>query len=67
MLLVRLSPTAYPYRDPNPKWVLEGTVSAFDRLPICETYFGLQPTHNPNMSILSLEDLFVERVPKNGY
>ena len=64
------------YGDPNTKWAVDGTVSAFNRILICEIYFGLQQRHNINMSILSPEDSFVERVffcvlllkkTKNGY
>jgi hypothetical protein len=34
-----------PYGNPNPKWVLDDTVSASNRLPVCETHFGLQQRH----------------------
>ena len=65
-----------PYEDPNPKWVVDGTVSASNKIPICETHFRLQQRHNLNMSFLSPRDSFVERVlfwvillekTKNGY
>ena len=59
---LRLSPTGDPYGHPNPKWVLDGTVSVSNRVPICETHFGLQLRHNPNMSILSPGNLFAEMV-----
>jgi hypothetical protein len=59
---VRLSPTSDPYGHPNAKCVLDGTVSASNRVLICETYFRLQERHNPNMSILSPRDSFTERV-----
>ena len=71
----RLSPMDDP-GDPNPKWVVDGTVSASNRILICETHFGLQQRHNPNMSILSPGDSYAERVlfwvlllekTKNGY
>ena len=51
-----------PYEDPNPKWVMNGTVLASNKIPICETHFELQQRHNPNMSILSPKDSFAERV-----
>jgi hypothetical protein len=57
-----LSPTDDPYGHPNPKWILDGIVSASNRVPICETHFGLQQRHNSNMSILSPEDSFAGRV-----
>jgi len=41
---------------------MDDTVSASNRIPICETHIGLQQRHNPNMSILSPEDSFAERV-----
>ena len=71
-----LSSMDAPYGLPYPKWVLNGTVSAFNKVPIYETYFGLQQRHNPNMSILSPKNSFTERVlfwvlllekTKNGY
>ena len=51
-----------PYGDPNPKWVVDGTVSASNRIPIRKTHFGLQQRHDPNMSILSPGDSFIEMV-----
>jgi len=60
--ILRRSPIDNPYGDLNPKWIMYGTVSAFNRIPICEIHFGLQQRHNINMSILSSEDLFAERV-----
>jgi len=50
------------YGDPNPKWIVDDIVSAFNKIPICETHFGLQQRHNLNMSILSPGDSFAERV-----
>ena len=60
--VVRLSPMDDLYGHPNLKWDLDGTVSASNRVPICETYFGLQQRHIPNMSIVSPGDSFAERV-----
>ena len=57
----RLSPMDDP-GDPNPKWVVDGTVSASNRILICETHFGLQQRHNPNMSILSPRNPFAEMI-----
>ena len=57
-----LAPMDVPYGHPYIKWVSNGNVSASNKAPICETYFGLQQRHNPNMSILSPRDSFVERV-----
>ena len=56
------SPMVVPYGHPYLKWVSNDTVSASNRASICETYFGLQQRHNPNMSILSPGDSFAERV-----
>ena len=47
------SPMDAPYGLPYPKWLFNGTVSASNRVPICDTHFGLQQRHNPNISILS--------------
>ena len=41
---------------------MDDNVSASNRISICETHFGLQQMHNPNMSILSPGDSFAERV-----
>jgi len=55
---------------------VDGTVSVFNRIPIYDTHFRLQQRHNPNMSILSTINIFVEMVffsvlllenTKNGY
>jgi hypothetical protein len=65
-----------PYGHRNLKWVVDVTVSASNRIPICETHFELQQRHNPDMSILYPGDSFAERVlfwvlllekTKNGY
>jgi hypothetical protein len=53
LVILGLAPTDDSYGHLNLKWVLDGIVSAFNRVLICETYFGLQERHNLNMSILS--------------
>ena len=30
-----------PYKNPNPKYTVDGTVPVFNRIPICKTYFEL--------------------------
>jgi hypothetical protein len=42
LVILRLSLTDDSCGHLNLKWVLDGIVSAFNRVPICETYFGLQ-------------------------
>ena len=60
--VLRLSPTSDPYGHPNPKWVARDPKSVSNRIPIQVTYFGLSERHNLNMSILSPENPFVERI-----
>jgi len=59
---VRLSPICDLYEHPNPKKVAEDLKSAFNRLPIRETYFELYERYNSNMSIISPENPFAGRI-----
>ena len=57
-----LSPTGDPLQNPNPKWVSNTIPIAFNRVLIYQTHFGCRKRHNLNLSILSPEDPFAERV-----
>jgi hypothetical protein len=49
-------------RTPNAKWVFNNTVSASNRVPIHEIYFGCQERQNLNLGILTPGDLYAESV-----
>jgi hypothetical protein len=50
------------HRHPNPKWLARDPKLASNRVPIQVTHFGLPERYNPNMSILSLRNPFVEMI-----
>ena len=58
---VRLSP-GDPLQNSNPKCVSNTIPIASNRVPIWKTHFRCQEMYNPNLSILSSGDTFVEKV-----
>jgi hypothetical protein len=57
----RLFPTSNSYGHQNLKWVVKDSKLAFNRVHIGVTHFGLLKSHNPNMSILSPRNPFVQK------
>jgi hypothetical protein len=57
-----LSPTRDPSRDPNLKWICNRIPIASNIVSIYKTHFGCYERYKPNLSIISPEDPFVERI-----
>jgi hypothetical protein len=53
----RLSPIRDPLENPNSKWASNTIPIVSNKVPIRKTYFGYQERHNPNMCIISPQDL----------
>ena len=60
MHCLRLSPTGDPLRNLNPKWVSNTIPIASNKISIRMTHFRCLERHNPNLSILSSRNPFVE-------
>jgi hypothetical protein len=63
LYVIRLSPTSGLYKHSNLKWVARDSKSTSNRVPIWVTYFRLPERHDLNMSIISLENSFAEKIP----